>query len=155
MKYILILLVSFAFGQVENDIDNLVIKSERIGMKTYRLAVNIWAIDNQLSLDMEAIDNLYKETKKEIEEIVIEQETDTTLKSQGYDPIPLSDFALESPADKCFQILLQFQEGWLDKMFDMRDSLICPNMIDVRINHEGIIKDYTMDEFLERLGFKE
>ena len=68
---------------------------------------------------------------------------------------PLLDFTLQTPATQCFQILLQFQDGWLENMVDMRDSLICPNMIDVRIEYEGRTKDYTMDEFLERLGFNE
>ena len=78
----------------------------------------------------------------------------------GQEEVPIEaksllDFTLKTPAEKCFQILLQFQDGWLENMTDMRDSIICPNMIDVRIEYEGKITDYTMDEFLERLGFKE
>ena len=87
------------------------------------------------------------------------QETkDTTLTEYILQPIesqPLFDFTLQTPATECFQILLEFQDGWLENMTDMRDSIICPNMIDVRIKYEGIIKDYTIEEFLERLGFTE
>ncbi len=70
---------------------------------------------------------------------------------------PFLDFELRTPATKCFQILLVFSDGWLDNMLKIKDSLeiICPNMIDVRIEYEGIIQDYTMEEFLERLGFKD
>ena len=66
---------------------------------------------------------------------------------------PLLDFTLETPADKCFKILIEFQDGWFENIFNEKD--LCPNMIDVRIEYEGIIQDYTMEEFLTRLGFKE
>ena len=91
------------------------------------------------------------------------QEQDWDLQ-RGYDyrglgeeieATPLLDFELRTPAAQCFQILINFQDGWLDNMFKIKDSMeiICPNMIDVRIEYEGIIQDYTMDEFLKRLGF--
>lgn len=107
MKYILILLISFAFGQ-----------------------------------SIEFNPN-YSE------------DGDSYISPNDIESRPFLDFTLQTPATQCFQILLEFQDGWLENMVDMRDSLICPNMIDVRIEYEGIIQDYTMDEFLERLGFKE
>ena len=118
MKYILVIIMSFAFGQ-DWDGSKLIETMDRVSEK--------------LRLATEAIE----------------------LELHPLETTPLLDFTLQTPATECFQILLQFQDGWLENMIDIRDSLICPNMIDVRIEYEGIIKDYTMDEFLKRLGFKE
>jgi len=155
MKYILILIISFAFGQ--GSIERLATTSERIGKKMYRVAVKMWAIENHISLDIKAIDRIYEETKKEIEESMLtEGEIDTTqIEHFDLTANPLLDFTLETPATQCFKILIELQDGWLDNIFNLKDTILCPNMIDVRIENEGIIKDYTMDEFLERLGFKD
>ncbi len=71
----------------------------------------------------------------------------------GQEKTPL-DFGYELQ-EECFQILIEFQDGWVDNMLNLKDTILCPNMIDVRIEYEGKTTDYTMDEFLKRLGLKE
>ncbi len=77
-------------------------------------------------------------------------EKDTTLTSLTIDNSELDFYPLVA---ECYKVRLEFKDGWEDFFFDY-DS-ICPDIIDVRITVGNKTIDYTMDEFLERLGFKE
>ncbi|KKL69308.1 hypothetical protein LCGC14_2116290 [marine sediment metagenome] len=149
MKYILILLISIVFAQVPSI-------THAFGQETQE-EIPVWTCSTMTNL----LSLIEVDTTLKPHEYYIDEEIDTTLTSE-YELIPIKgkpllDFTLETPADRCFQIYIDFQGGWFENWLNMRDSIlaICPNMIDVRIEYEGIIQDYTMEEFLERLGFIE
>ena len=65
---------------------------------------------------------------------------------------PLSDLEFYSLEPECYEIVLDFQDGW-EAVFD-NDS-ICPETIDVRVKVGDKTIEYTVEEFMERLGFIE
>ncbi len=62
------------------------------------------------------------------------------------------DKGFHVPDTQCFNTVWEFTEGW-ERMFD-GDST-CKEIIDVRITVGGKTIDYTAEEFMKRLGFKE
>ena len=65
---------------------------------------------------------------------------------------PLLDFTFK--ANECFKInlLIELLENWEETTFN---DLICDEIIEVKITVEDKTIDYTAEEFMKRLGFKE